>query len=118
MSKRCFTCAIVLALASAVLGCSRAPTETKVAERPTVLTTRPVVRPVTEYVYFTGRMDAAQSVDIRARVTGYLVAVDFTSGTPVRKGQRLFQIDPRPYQAELDRQNAQVKLAQATYKQA
>ncbi len=86
--------------------------------RPVVDVIEPIERNVTDYAYFTGRTDAVESVEIRARVTGYLVEIDFQSGVDVKKGQRLFKIDPRPYQAELDRLNAQVQLAQARYKLA
>jgi multidrug efflux system membrane fusion protein len=74
---------------------------------------RPVVREVTDYVYFTGRTGAIDSVEIRARVTGYLVNIDFTSGIEVKKNQRLFKIDPRPYQAQLDQARGQENLALA-----
>jgi multidrug efflux system membrane fusion protein len=83
---------------------------------------RPVARQVTDFVDFTGRTAAVNAVDIRARVTGYLVKVPFTEGAEVKTGDRLFEIDPRPYQAQFDQAEAQValyqaqlKLAQATY---
>jgi len=78
----------------------------------------PISREITDYVFFTGRTDAIESVEIRARVTGYLMEIDFKPGLDVKKGQRLFKIDPRPYQAEFDRLTAQVKLAEARYKLA
>lgn len=99
-------------------GCAKpAPRETA-DDRPLVHVISPEVRDVTEYVTFTGRTDAVESVEIRARVTGYLVEIDFQSGSDIKKGQRLFKIDPRPYQAELDRLNAQVKLAEARHRLA
>src|SRR5262245_35011661 len=87
-------------------------------ERPLVHVIEPQVRDVTDSGTFTGRTDAVESVEVRARVTGYLVEIDFQPGSDVKKGQRLFKIDPRPYQAELDRLNAQVALAEARHRLA
>jgi multidrug efflux system membrane fusion protein len=80
---------------------------------PVVRVVEPTLREVTEYVYFTGRTEAVEAVEVRARVTGYLVAVEFKPGARVEVKQRLFQVDPRPFQAELDRANSQIALAQA-----
>jgi multidrug efflux system membrane fusion protein len=74
---------------------------------------QPIERQVTDFVDFTGRTDAVQSVDVRARVTGYLVQMPFKEGTEVKKGDLLFEIDPRPYQAQLDQAQSQVALTQA-----
>ena len=93
-------------------GC-REKAPAKVAQAPVVRTEKPISREVGDYVYFTGRLEAVESVEIRARVTGYLVSIDFKSGRPVKAGDRLFKIDPRPYQAQLDEANGQVALAKA-----
>ena len=68
-------------------------------------------RKITEWDEFIGRLEAVDSVEIRPRVSGYIERVVFTAGKEVRKGDVLFQIDPRPYQAELAR--AEAELAQA-----
>src|SRR5215213_2227374 len=68
-------------------------------------------REITEWDEFTGRLQAVDQVDIRPRVSGYIKRVTFTEGREVRKGEVLFEIDPRPYQADLDR--AQAELEQA-----
>jgi multidrug efflux system membrane fusion protein len=68
---------------------------------------------VTDYVDFTGRTEAVQAVNIVARVTGYLVKMPFTEGSEVKEGELLFEIDPRPYQAQYDQALSQVHLAQA-----
>ena len=85
----------------------------------------PVEREVTDYEYFTGRTEAVDSVDVRARVTGYILYKNFTPGGEVKKGQLLFKIDPRPCQAQLDMSKgdlaidqAQLKLAIADYSRA
>lgn len=93
-------------------GC-REKAPAKVAQAPVVRTEKPISREVGDYVYFTGRLEAVESVEIRSRVTGYLVSIDFQPGKPVKAGDRLFKIDPRPYQAQLDEANGQVALAKA-----
>jgi membrane fusion protein, multidrug efflux system len=114
-----------LASVGAACGCGGEARPTGEASQPVVRVARPIVRDVTEYAYFTGRTDAPQSVDLQARVTGYLDSVDFVSGSEVKAGQQLFKIDPRPYQAALDSAlgqvqvaTAQVNLAAADYRRA
>jgi multidrug efflux system membrane fusion protein len=70
-----------------------------------------ISRPVTEFDEFTGRFEAVDRVEIRPRVSGYISSVNFTDGSEVKKGDVLFVIDPRPYDAEYKRAKAQ--LAQA-----
>jgi len=74
---------------------------------------RPVEREVSDFVDFTGRTDAIESVNIVPRVTGYLVKAPFKEGSEVHAGDLLFEIDPRPYQAQLDQADGQVKLYEA-----
>ncbi|RAK52737.1 efflux RND transporter periplasmic adaptor subunit [Phenylobacterium deserti] len=63
---------------------------------------------------FTGRLEALDAVSLHPRVSGEIVSAAFQEGARVRKGQLLFQIDPRPFQAEVDRQRAAVERAAAT----
>ncbi|MDB6069268.1 MAG: mexE [Verrucomicrobiales bacterium] len=70
---------------------------------PTVTVARGIARTVTEYDDFVGRLESPQSVEIRARVSGYLEKVHFKEGGEVKQGDLLFTIDPRPYQATVDR---------------
>ena len=103
---------IVMAMAAALCGCrEKATAPANVA--PVVRVESPISREVADYVYFTGRLEAVESVEINARATGYLVSIDFESGRSVKKGDRLFKIDPRPYQAQLDQANGQVAVAEA-----
>ena len=60
-------------------------------------------RPLREWEEFSGRLQAVNTVDVRPRVSGYVDRVAFTDGARVKKGQLLFQIDPRPFQAEVER---------------
>lgn len=73
-----------------------------------VSVTRPVVREIKDIDEFTGRTEAVGFVEVRARVGGYLQKVAFKEGSEVKAGDLLFEIDPRPFQAEVDR--AQAKL--------
>src|SRR5579884_3214160 len=85
---------------------------------PAIPVSRPVARDVTDYVDFTGRTDAVETVSVRARVTGYLVKIPFKEGAEVKEGDLLFEIDPRPYQAQLDQAVSQVELNEASLKLA
>jgi RND family efflux transporter MFP subunit len=78
-----------------------------------VTVSQPVVRELIEWDEYTGRLEAVDSVEVRARVSGYLESIRFKDGQILKKGDLLFVIDPRPYQAELDGAEAELKLAQA-----
>ncbi len=73
------------------------------APPPEVVVAKPVTREITDYFEFPGQTAAVGEVEVRARVTGYLVKVNFEDGQNVKKGDLLYVIDPRPYQAALDR---------------
>jgi RND family efflux transporter MFP subunit len=85
---------------------------------PKVTVSQPVLRDVIEWDEYTGRIEAVESVEVRARVSGYLQSVHFTDGAVVKKGALLFVIDPRPYQAELNRAKASLEQAIARYERA
>jgi RND family efflux transporter MFP subunit len=70
-------------------------------------------RAVTEWDEFTGRLEAVDQVEIRPRVSGYIKRVAFAEGREVKKGEVLFEIDPRPYQAELARAEAELESARS-----
>ena len=72
-----------------------------------------IQKPIVETQEFSGRMEAIEHVQIRARVGGYITSVNFTPGSEVKKGRTLFVIDPRPYQAEYDRAEAAAAAARA-----
>ena len=119
--KRSAVSCFCLTWSSALLGCSHGPPQVAPAEPPAVPVSHPVGRVVTDFVDFTGRTDAVQAVDIRPRVTGYLVDMPFKEGAEVKKNDLLFVVDPRPYQAQLDQAEAHVnrflaelELAKAT----
>lgn len=70
---------------------------------PTVTVAKGIPRTVTEYDDFVGRLESPQTVEVRARVSGYLDSVHFKEGSEVKQGDLLFTIDPRPYQATVAR---------------
>src|SRR5579863_8029777 len=78
---------------------------------PAVVVAHPAQRTVVDWDDFLGQFEAVDSVDVRPRVTGYLQSVGFRDGELVRKGQVLFVIDPRPYQAILDQAKGQAAHA-------
>ncbi len=82
---------------------------------PKVTAAKPVVKDIQERDDFTGRFAAVDSVDIRARVSGYLEKVHFEEGTAVHGGDLLFTIDARPYQAALDEANANLDVARTEF---
>jgi multidrug efflux system membrane fusion protein len=103
-------------------GCQRPSVQVAPAEAPVLPVSKPVQRSVTDYIDFTGRTDAIEAVDVRPRVTGYLKRAPFREGSMVKKDDLLFEIDPRPYRAQLDQAigqvnlyKAQLELAQTTY---
>jgi multidrug efflux system membrane fusion protein len=119
MSNKSFLLAYSCALAGAlVAGCEQSQPQVTSSEPPAVPVSKPVEREVTEFVDFTGRTDAVQAVDVRARVTGYLEQVPFEEGAEVKKGDLLFEIDPRPYHAQYDQATSQVELNEASLKLA
>lgn len=100
--------ALVLGFCLGLMGCARAPAEAPAAAPVPVTVSHPVERDVTDYADFTSRTAAVDSVEVRAHVWGYLEKVNFNEGTLVNKGDVLFEIDPRPYQALLDQAKAKV----------
>lgn len=80
---------------------------------PAVTVARPLVERLTEWDEFTGRFEAVQRVEVRARVSGYLDEIRFQDGDIVEAGQVLFVIDPRPYEARRDQIRAQIAQAEA-----
>jgi len=108
----------LIAIVGLAAGCATSSAEPAPLPPPVVTVSQPIVREVADYVDFTGRTEAPYSVDIRPRVTGYLIKMPFQEGSEVKKGDVLFEIDPRPYQAQYDQAKAQVALKDATLKLA
>jgi RND family efflux transporter MFP subunit len=108
-------------IAFSLLGFSLAGCEAKKAAAPPpkpekVTVSQPVYDTVTDFEDFTGRTDAVFTVEVRARVTGYLDKVLFKDGDEVKEDDPLFEIDPRPYKHEYDRTEAALAQAEAHLK--
>ncbi|HEX4151836.1 MAG TPA: efflux RND transporter periplasmic adaptor subunit [Steroidobacteraceae bacterium] len=85
------------------LGHSKTKATTAAAAPPEITVAQVLHRPLREWQEFSGRLQAVDTVEIRPRVSGYIDRVAFEDGARVKKGQLLFQIDPRPFQAEVNR---------------
>src|SRR3954464_3592549 len=97
------------------IGCGRPAAESPADELPKVSVSVPVERNVTDHAEFTGRLAAVDSVEVRAHVWGYLEKVNFKEGAIVTKGDVLFELDTRPYQALLEQAKAKVLQDQAQF---
>ena len=114
-TKMLLLCAVMVsAVAGGVtqFGCDSAPARAE-PPPPKVTVAQPEVRQVVDSDQYNGWLRAAETVDIRARVRGHLDKIHFTDGDLVKKGQLLFELDPRPFQAEIERAKDQVKIYQA-----
>lgn len=80
---------------------------------PRVTVAEPIEKTVSRYYEFTGTTTAIQSVEIRARVAGYLQSIEFVGNTDVNKGDLLFAIEPQSYKAKLDRASANLESSEA-----
>ena len=89
---------------------SQAPAE---QPPPPVDVANPIVKTIVDWDEFTGRFEAVDRVELRARVSGYLDAVHFNDGQLVNKGDLLFTIDQRPFAAEIERVKAEIEQARA-----
>src|SRR5262249_23250776 len=84
----------------------------------TVRVTQPLVREVSDYEEFPAHIVAAREADLRARVSGTLILVTCRPGQVVKRDERLFAIDPRPYRAALDKAEAELERALARQKRS
>ena len=110
--------AAALASTAAIAACTRTSAQQAPPPPPQVTVAPVLERPVTEWDEFTGRLQAVDSVEIRPRVSGYVSAVRFSEGAMVHRGDVLLQIDPRPFQADVDRLRAELDRARATVARA
>ncbi len=111
--RQIITTFTVLAAVVGVAGCHAAAQEEAKPPVQQVSVAEVQTRSLRQWDEFTGRLEAVDSVEVRPRVGGYVDAVRLQEGARVRKGQVLFQIDARPFQAEVDRLTAEVARARA-----
>jgi multidrug efflux system membrane fusion protein len=114
-ARRAALPAVVLAAltALAAAGCSSEASPAAGPPPPEVSVAGVLSRTVGQWDDFTGRVAAVESVELRPRVSGYVQRVAYAEGQEVRKGDLLFVVDPRPYQAALDRAQADLARARA-----
>ncbi len=112
--------AFAAALALVLAACARSEASDKPAAPPApeVTVAGVISKPLRDWEEFSGRLEAVDSVDIRPRVSGYIDSIEFTEGARVKKGQLLFRIDPRPFQAEVNRLTAELRSARSQAKLA
>ncbi|MEK1940219.1 MAG: efflux RND transporter periplasmic adaptor subunit [Pseudomonas sp.] len=96
-----------------ISACGKAPEATAQLPVAKVSVAEVLQQPINEWDEFTGRLEAPEAVDIRPRVSGYIDKVVFTEGSLVKKGDLLFQIDPRPFEAEVRGLEAQLQQVKA-----
>ncbi|AIL61413.1 multidrug efflux RND transporter periplasmic adaptor subunit MexE [Pseudomonas alkylphenolica] len=94
--------------------CGRTPEAVQAPAAAKVSVAKVLEQPINEWDEFTGRLEAPETVEVRPRVSGQIDQVAFTEGAQVKQGDLLFQIDPRPFQAEVRRLEAQLQQARAT----
>jgi len=104
---------LLAALLFAVPGCGHAPPPLPPSGPPQVEVSLPVHQEIRDYEDFSGQTESVASIDIRARVTGYLSTVKFEHGAEVKKGDILFEVDPPYYEAELARTEGGVAQAES-----
>jgi len=100
-------------VAAALSGCGQNPQQQSAPPPPAVTVAAPIERTITDHDEYVGRFVAVDSVEIRARVSGYLDKIDFKDGQMVKEGDLLFTIDKRPFQTALDQAKATLEKARA-----
>jgi RND family efflux transporter MFP subunit len=104
---------LTIVTAVSLCGCRQETQGTPKLPPTNVTVAKPVEKEVENYQEYTGNTAAVSSVDIRARVSGYLTEVSFAEGAIVKAGDLLYVIDPRPYQAAVDQAQANVEQAKS-----
>ena len=110
-----FVVLAVIALQGCGEGNSAAPAA---APPPPVSVAAVIEKRVNDWDEFTGRLEAVDTVDVRPRVSGYIERVAFHEGSEVERGDLLFEIDPRPFQTELNRVEAELARARSQFELA
>jgi membrane fusion protein, multidrug efflux system len=110
--------ALLLLTSVALAACASPAAQSGPPPAPPVTAAKALARDVTEWNEFTGRLEPVHHVDVRPRVSGLVASVRFTEGALVRRGDVLFEIDPRPFQTEVDRLRADLARAKAAFARA
>jgi multidrug efflux system membrane fusion protein len=113
LHRRCDPRPLAVLLAVALSGCGDKPPPPAAAAPPSVTVAQPVKRTVTDWDEFTGRFDAVEEVQVRARVGGFVTSVEFRDGAFVKTGDLLYVIDARPFEAIAEQADGQLSDARA-----
>jgi len=109
---------LITGLVGLTAGCSQESKGSSTPQPPEVQVVQVQQKDVPIYEEWIGTLDGLVNADIKAQVSGYLIQQSYTEGTFVSKGQLLFQIDPRPFQAALDQAEGHLAQAQGVLEQA
>jgi RND family efflux transporter MFP subunit len=109
----CILNALAIGLAVTLSGCSDKPAQPAAAAAAPVTVAQPVKRTVTDWDEFTGRFEAVEEVQVRARVGGFVTSVEFRDGAFVKAGDLLYVIDSRPFEAVAEQAEGQLADARA-----
>jgi multidrug efflux system membrane fusion protein len=104
---------LIVLLAITLSGCGDKPPQPAAAAAPPVTVAQPTKRTVTDWDEFTGRFEAVEEVQVRARVGGFVTSVEFRDGAFVNTGDLLYVIDPRPFEAVAEQADGQLSDARA-----
>ena len=102
---------ILLGIADLLAGCDGKPAASAAPSPPPVTVARPLQKTITEWDEYTGRFTAVATVEVRARVSGFIDSIHFKDGQIVKQGDLLFVIDPRPYKLAVEQATADVERA-------
>src|SRR5439155_26719792 len=94
-------------------GCDSKPNIGSAPSAPSVTVASPLQKTITEWDEYTGRFEAVERVEVRARVSGFIDSIHFKEGQIVKQGDLLFVIDPRPYRLAVEQAKAEVERAKA-----
>jgi multidrug efflux system membrane fusion protein len=103
----------LLLIANVLANCDSKPAANSGPPKPTVTVAHPLQKSITEWDEYTGRFTPLETVEVRARVSGFIDSVHFQEGQIVKKDDLLFVIDQRPYQIAVEQAKADIQRAQA-----
>jgi RND family efflux transporter MFP subunit len=105
-------------LAALAMGCNKEQAQAPPPKPPVVMVSYPILKEVTDYEEVTGRAEAKPAVEIRPRVTGYLIKVAFKEGAVVKKGTLLYEINAEPFKAEFEKAEGNLEQSKAKVEQS
>jgi multidrug efflux system membrane fusion protein len=114
MTRALPLCAVLLA-ASVLAGCDNKPAANAGSQLPAVTVSRPIQQKIRGWDEYTGRFVAVKTVEVRARVSGFIDSIHFKDGQIVKQGDLLFVIDARPYRFAVEQAKAEVERARSKY---